>query len=539
MKGEYLVDLEEEWHKLLKGLRGSLPQFKCRIKPGGQGEGFVSFCEDGVLHIEAEGSLAASYACAQLSLAVKSGFLGEHLGLQQPIYPLRPLWIEGGQRVAVTDRTSISFPDCFDDAAFVSPRDSNVLNHFCWKLLQWGYNSVVFGRLDASCHATPQEKRDLRLLFLFLQQCGIKVFVCPTFSSQYDSECPVDGGCYSHVQADLSDLMVQTGSVDGLVWRSRAYAETFMAHPDAEQETRYDLIVKEAAMVKAAVGEKAQLLYFLPTPSYREGRKQAKVIPSLLDDVPENTIVVFSPVAGEFWEDAASWHPVWDALRRIPDTSGTPLMPLVNVGGKGFGECLWPSIPYDTLDFVAGSTKRHAFCGIASVAYSFPMEEGILDCALWTAGQLMWRDIPAVMLSTAWLVATWPGCDYLNIQKTFEEVRCIAIAIEALSCRAKEEAGDEGRQKTLVTASALLARLNLLKQAGPDTDSRVADQVRYFVRDGKRLVFDALQKAKLPLGNVLEGDDLKPAFWTEIRNVTERGIGGSAEVVRLERPNDP
>ncbi len=514
-------EIQEMWQKYLKHAlppsdQTVPPLLQMRIHSHKNSEKYYASCERGRLDLNAGSQLAARYGCFQLKMGVASGHLPELLGENAPKYPLRPLWLTGESFVQTAEGVRLALPEFVTAELLADSRTLEqhpLVKQFCWRLLQLGYNAVVLGSGFAfSDKPLPEIKGEVALLCKAIQSFGLKVILEPGFTLNLDlgsnKNCsPLDQAVCSRVQKLIGDLLERVPGFDYLLWQGGLYREGFAHHRSAGDHTRYELVLAEVKMVEKALSKKSGLIYYTPAPNLKACEEQASWLPTLCDDVGDRTVIAFSALAGEPWQDHLELHPLWQALRSIPDASSTLLLPVLNGGSIQQGGGLWPTLPLDLLESCFMRMYRHRFAGALVLSQTLPAEGGWLDCQLWVAGQAMWRDTTPTLLAHTWLLAYYPELADLATLSLMRQGREI---VKQLSLLRYGMGLSVEAQKSL--AESVLSQLECLAQFSSEEQQA---QLRYFMRDGKRLIFHVFQELNLQAAKILSADDAKESFWVE------------------------
>ena len=473
-------------------------------------EDFEALAADGTITIRYGSDLGGAYGAAFLSTAAKGGHVGELLGHFSPRYPLRPLWLSG--EVWVNDGVRVAIPGFFTEEVLANPEE--FCQDFCQRIIEFGYNAVIFGARNDS--ATAEVSGGMRRLLDYIRSCGIKVIIKPTLAVE-ESLCPVDPDYNQATIQALKSWLAALGSVDYVLWESCGQDKRFTQHRKAERYTFYDLIVEEAAMVEEALGDKTSLIYYVPSSTTDQALQQAKWLPKLCDDVGSCTTLAFSAVSGQPQEQWRGMHPVWEAWRRCPDVSSTPLLPIVNVGCVGEGEGLWPILSTTRVDEVLVRMKRHNFAGMVGIANHLPTSTGFLACSLFAAGQAQWLGTTARLAAETFLAANHPDLNNDQIFHISDQAYQMVLKLAAL----QEGAGDRA------VLDQIFSWVKELENNPLTT---------HFVHDIKRLSVLTAKQLGIPCPNALGSEDCKGGFWTKTSQGASTAMATPATITMLETP---
>lgn len=512
----------------------------------GTGESFFSACEKGVLHIDAESPLAASYAISQLQIAAASGHLSEFLGYSQPRCVLRPIWVGSGPELISDDGLGVPLPH-FVFAGHTCCTDRSVWKLFCRRIIELGYNSVILGQYQRG--RGSQRLSDFSLVSdfcRFLQEFGLKVIIKPGMASKSKSRCPLDAEYRNAIFSSLQTLLSNVHATDFIFWESCLQHPDFTQHAAARDATFPELIAEDIRLLETFLPPKVSLIYFIPSSNLLAAKQHAAWMPSICDEAGKGTIISFPAVAGDCFADHLPPHPFWHELRQSPDVSSTPLLPLVNAGSVLQGEGLWPSPTLDLLEKYHGRLYRHKFAGIATLANLLPRQGSMLDCNLWTASQMLWRDRSPLQLAETWFHAFRPDWDFTEIMDDLSVVRKLVLdlsMLRSLTCESKRDAISS--EDCRIITESVLTRLRVLKMRAQKVERKqrkrgehpsFSDYLHVFARDAQRVVLHFLQCYNLSYPFSLTEEDLHDSFWMQVSPGAGQGIRSSAKVAFFDEP---
>ncbi len=501
------------------------------------GEGFTASLYRGALHLEADSPLAAVYGLAQLKAAASSRHLPDYLGASTPCYAWRPLWLNGDLLCSLTPEICLFLPS-FLCALDVPLEEQPVFRSFCLQTLEKGFNTVILGscqQKNAVSQTQPPRSLDLQALCRAFHAYGLKIILKPTwrcldpaFRSFLIS--PFDPHFRSYLAEHISHL--KSAEYDGLMWESQSTHPQFMQHPLADAASEAEAMLEELKGWEQNINSGAFFFYYLSATKKEEMLKQAQRLAFLCQRAGRKTLVVFSAVAGDPWEDFLPPHPVWDHLRQLPDPLQTPLLPLVNVGAIQQGEGLWPVLTPERIDAVLGRFHRHAFAGMVALTNRFPDRSGLLACNLWVAGQALWRPLAPSLLMDTWFRAYRSDLSFMTLQKWFNSLANLTLELRHIQALTREDGSSMlPLEDCRLKAESLLAQLADLqaiaqKEKGQSNSphASIADYFYYFCRDARRIIFHFLQSHRLPFSSFLTGQDMQKSFWSEAAQGASQGV---------------
>lgn len=529
----------------------TLPRLLCHVAKENRGEGYFADVEDNSLSLEVQTPFAAKAAAHRLAIGALSGHLAEFTGESFPTFDLRVFWLKSCPLVSLTSHMFLSLPEVFLQVKQSKTLDACV-ETLCERLIQMGYNSLILGGWNIQSPSFEvQGELDLSYLFQKVRQKGLKLIVKPVVRLE-ETHSSVESFCPDRYEKQLKQAFEEFFSsvpqVDCIFWESQFSTELVTEFEDLKEQTFFERVSWEAKVVEKALGEKVHLLYHLPTPNQTVARDQAYCFETLCDELGRKTLLSFSSVAGKPHKDYLPLHPVWERLRASPDTSSTPIIPILNGGAIGMGEGLWPVLPFDQLESCFAHMHRHPFRGAVVLASEIPKRGTFLDCSLWVAGQMLWNQKSPYLLAKTWFLANrlWIG-DFWD-EGALRKLREVAVRVQRLLCSGEQESSIYYSKEIFrMEAQGLIADLNSMRMMYSDREKisseeegefpSFCDYLRYFIRDAKRMILHALQQKNITLPNVLDGEDLYPGFWTSVEQGPQKGIGGQVKVKVLEEPS--
>lgn len=522
------------------------PHLVCRIKEGGRSEAFSVQYAGGEICIKADNPIAAAFGTRSLITGVSSGHFAEFLGDWRPRFPLRPLWLGCEVDVSLTSRIGISVPAWMRQEKGDSPH----FESFCRRILELGYNSILLGNLDGAFVTSPEDSSfNLEALCVAFREYGLKVILKPNLSFtgelKNSGRCPLNPPYIAAIQEALGDFQGKAPSIDYIFYEGRFQHPDCIQHPLALDATQIELVQAELKMLETSLQGKVGLIYYVPATDETTATHHASWLSALCDFAGNKTILAYSAIAGSPWEDHRSPHPFWETLRQSPDVSATPLMPIVNIGAVRQGEGLWPTLTLDLVERYFSHCHRHHFAGAISLIGQLPKEGALLDCSLWVAAQVMWKEQSVRLLAETWFRAQRPDLDFPVFADALRDIRSISADLSFLRSLHNENHRDLiSSEECRTIAASLLARLKHLQfQFEKEEKSRLKrsekptyyDYFSCFVRDARRIVLHFLQRFNAPLLHYRDEDDQQEGFWTQVQGL---GQGGrySPKAIFLEHP---
>lgn len=518
-----------------------LPLLAFHHASGMEREAFASRYAAGTVSISSATLLAQAYAVAQLGIAARADHLADYLGAAAPKFPLRPLWLGCDIEVAISPLVSLHLPGFM----VAEPIE-------CWlpavarRLIELGYNALLLGsRKGAFISKVASREVDLAAIFQGLEAHGIELIVkanfCLSPEGDHVHKCPFDDPFRLALKTAYASLFAQLPHCKRLFWESMLHFSNYRHHPDAKGATEAEVVLEEVRLLEECSHRHASLIFYIPAVTSLMAKRHAEWMQALLDDMGAKTTLAFSAVAGGVCDDHKGDHPLWHQLRSSPDSSATPLLPIVNVGSVEQGEGLWPTANFDLLERFIPRCRRHNFVGVLGVVNHLPREGSLLDCQLWVAGQSLWRDLPASLLAETWFGAYRRDEDYCFYYAAMKVAKGIVTELGALRTVDCPETR-RGMGEVLLAQLKLLIRLfDSEKGSAASARPLLRDYFDLFVADIKRFLEQSLQLSLRLVPGGIGGTELQPSFWTdvqrrgEILKVPQRGAPDTAmEAIYLE-----
>jgi hypothetical protein len=423
-------------------------------------DSYQSSYAGGTIKLKAMGAIAPAFAIRELIIGTRSGHNADYWGACEPKFKLRPLWIGCD--------TDVPIGDCAIGVPHYLIENSENVETFCQRLIELGYNAVVFGKKGTDL---KKAHADIHALFRLLRNYGVKTII------RIEDKVP-------DIECDYIFCESQKDRV-----RSK----------ETEVERKLGEVKKLESLGKPVI-------YFLNAEGVDDAQRQKQWMSELCDEVGPKTILAFPGMVD------GRLHPYWNTLREMPDASSTPLLPIVNIGNVGFGEGLWPSLNIHVLKKVFSQMRRHEFAGIIGIVNQLPKREGLLDCTLWAASQFLWRGEVLERSVESWFLANkWEyTLDFERVDRLVSDLQELRIKDELSADEAKASVESFVAQLKEIQVKLGIEERKKLKK----DDLSFYDYFIYFERDARRLIVQFLQKHHVALASVLGNDDPGEGFWT-------------------------
>ncbi|MBA3816347.1 MAG: hypothetical protein H0X29_07480 [Parachlamydiaceae bacterium] len=527
------------------------PKIVWKAPAQGIGESYSTSYEKGIIQVQAESPLGAAYGIAQLNITLAGDHLGDFLGLSQPRFALRPLWI-GCDSYVSSNGIGIALPRYMATSSHEEMKiNSEKLFH---RIIELGYNTILLGSNHSSTAAVSRLNFDdvyseLNSFIQLAHDFGLKVIVKPCFfsteASKKISHCPLSPLFRGHLIEQIELLYASVSSMDYLFWESSLLCAEFIHDTFARDATLSELVVSELHLLESSLKGRSQLIYYIPTSDLATAHQHAVWLPGLCDEAQINTIISFSAVAGDCYADHLPPHPFWEKLRSSPDISATRLLPIVNAGLISQGEGLWPTLAVDLIDKYYSRLYRHRFVGVLALTNALPQRGGMLDCSLWIAGQALWRNLSPSSLSETWFAAFRPDWYFEESGDIMSRMRQIAIKLSFLRSLNAEANSNILAEDCRIMTDHILTNLRDIKlslekierkQVKKRKSPTCNDYVQVFSRDAQRIVVRFLQSFNLSSPFAMEEVDLRESFWTQLSSGSGQGIRSAGKILFCDEP---
>ncbi len=499
--------IQQEWQKLSSKFPMPFPHLSVQLEME-YGEEATIALERSVIHLKAKNPLTAHFALNQLSTAIAAKHSGEMLGTFAPRFSLRPLMFIGKQSYDLGSGLSVAIP-----------QDFGAMDAFCHRLVALGYNSIIFASYKNEVLPTASSET----VALFHELCrklndlGLQVVLKldwkerQTFSPSHPESC-------ESLLAALHDLLQLPLCFDKLLWESCCDEDGFYNRQLMGESLRYEVLLQELRMLETAVEDEQRLVYLFSS----QAPSASRDFNLLCDDAGKETILAFP-----------SDSKIWRCLRKRRHHVRTPLLPILNVGCVKLGEGLWPIIPLEDMDYCSQQMHAHRFIGLAALTCSLPKQGSILDCALFLSAKIQWSTLPAQAMMETWFAAYHPEVDVAREFPLIKEMWRLTVKFNKL--RAGSELSTQFLRLELERSLSQLNQWQLLLKEDSSLSSFLSGPLRFFLRDAKRWLLQLSQVLHIPLAQVLEGDDLKQSFWTEMSQGISNSLSRSGQVALLNQ----
>lgn len=362
-------------------------------------ERFTIDCAQDVVRIHSDSKLSEAFACHQLLAALESNRLGDIVGENAPLFPIRPLVVHASCRCSLPSGLSVNFPK----QLFQDDNNTNILtdalSDLVSKTLDLGFNTLIFAPQQ---DFLPQEKTmplswvDLRDALDFIRSSGLKVGL--HFSPQSLST-KRDENDWRHFFTSLASLH---DSFDFLFWQQgELWIEGFES--EKKEPTEFEKTREEIAFIEK--WSKASLLYYLPCNDSFQAKRQAEWLLPLMYLAAPKTMIAFSSSNGNALIEDRAPHPLFSELSKQTIVTKTRLIPLLAM--KQYikePNLALADLPFAFIDNILSRQLHMRFCGAGCRVADIPATGSFAEGPLWALGQRMWRPLNIFVLFESWIL---------------------------------------------------------------------------------------------------------------------------------------
>lgn len=368
-------------------------------------EGFTVCYANGVINIKGNNAVSESYAEHCIHALLPSAHWPEFLGVSQPRFAFRPLWLDGDVRSWLLSQAEGSFP---------------LLSN---QIFELGYNALILGGINHVCkESIAALKPHMDRLLKSLNEKKIQLAL--NLSGLFDTQT---------TESDLSKIQESIfEDINGvhLIAVTSRVQEEYLDFKDGK--TYIERLIEDIHQLESMIKDRLGLIYYLPyNKSFMENKNN--FLRDLSLGISPKTLLAFSSVSGCPSQDHLVPHPFWNELRCMPEVLGVRLLPIVQVA-----EHIGSSIRYDLFETYFSRCLRHKFAGIAAYASTLPTQGDFNHCNLWVAGQMQWRPWPAALCIETWFKSFHPEIDYSECQPILKQIRSLVSEIKAMTSKSNK-----------------------------------------------------------------------------------------------------
>lgn len=415
----------------------------------------------------------------------------------------RVLRLPSNTSFSFSNSIQISFPK------YLLEKEENC-KKFCKRVLELGYNAISF------CSHNNQEPSSLTHILKerieYISEFGIECYIeiIPAKTS--------DTSFYSKLSTRLEHVKSILPKQTKFCWQANFTNFHFFSSQENRSYTLLDKMKRECSILKEHFNElDYHLSSFEGIPSDIEGW-----FIDFLSCLPKD--FCFS-----YYLEPSGVQALYRDLLKNPLPFHAPLAPIYQTYSRDFGKGLWPELNLKKM--------QHYFDAINSIHHNksiidspdIPFSEGLFSLNLRLFTTCQWTQIPLDTLASSWL-ETFVSDKHIN-KELLQEVATLSASIEKIASNSQPK----------LLAQTLLNRSKLLEKSchltNEDSDP-IKCQLKYFLRDLRKLTLYKLQQHNIILPQALSGDDLKNSFFAHLETPAGQGIGRSMEVELLQNSNE-
>ena len=452
----------------------------------------------------------AAFACMQANLMSKASCHWELQDKQNPVFSDRCLFVAGTQKIELGSGLSLAMPDGLSLSTLKDPLSSDEAALMCERIVSLGFNIIVLGSARMPLVNHIDESVDVAAWIKLFHEYQLKVFF------QFDDLESLD--VLTKVCADLPDL-------DGIFFFSQ------VSHSENNACVVLDSYIAELENLELCVPDQLQMTYCLTESSSHLTEEEFL---AFLPYLSSRSSLSFFSTEGRMEQVYRSPNKNWNALKNLKYPSGTALLPMMNVGALGLGDGLWPWFAKSYIQSHFGKMKRHAFKGCIAVTRYLPEESTLAWGNLWTCTQYLWHGLEATESFENWLRAYYPSYQVNDLMTVLSSLSGVVEKVQKLRNVAEEQ---YEKFPLRVEVEALLAQLTYIEELNNLIKTPFSQQISFFFRDARRVIFSLVKFLGYSLPNLLSGDHLKESFWTELDQGPGKGLSPGTQVNLRNRPN--
>ncbi|SCA58432.1 hypothetical protein AB751O23_AB_00360 [Chlamydiales bacterium SCGC AB-751-O23] len=422
----------------------------------------------------------------------------------QPLFSKRILRLPGNALFSFSNSLQLSFPQHLLE-------DEKNCEAFCMRLLELGFNAICF---YAHHQNTPSSLTHiLKERLDYIESKGITCYL------ELSSSRKKDIGFFNRLPTLLKNLQSLLPSQANIFWKANFSNYYFFSPEENRSLTLLDKAKKELSILEPFF---KNLYYHLPSFENLPKESEAWFL-DFLSLLPSHFSL-------SYYLDNIDSHPLYRDLLQNPVSFKAPLCPIYQNYQGQFGKGLWPELDLNRLQqyFHNLASIHHDSAAIESP--DLPFSEQLFSLNLRLFSIRNWTDIPFELIAKAWIKEYAPLSN-LN-KEALQEIANLSQSLEKIPLHHNPK----------VFAQSLLDRSQLLEIFSSPEESEDLDllkcQIRYFIRDLRKLILYHLQNQNIILPQALTGDDLKKSFFAHLDTPSGQGIARSMQVKLFTKTKD-
>jgi hypothetical protein len=358
-------------------------------------EGYQASYAHGVITIKGNNKVSSAYGELFIQSILPSQHWPEFLGVNQPCFPFRPIWL-----------------DCHP-ISWLASQDIAAFHLMSEKIHELGYNALILGGLNESFEPpTIAHLAQIKQLLKVLNEKNIQLVL--NLSTLWQNPQVYSFASLLNDIQDVPMILVSSGvDEQRLDWKPG--------------KTHIEAIDDEIHHLQSITKDKFELIYYLPY-SQISMENQPAILQNLSLSISPKTYLAFSAVAGNPAQSFLHPHPFWNELRNMQDPLGIRLLPIMQVS-----DSKWHSLPFDLFESYFPRCFRHRFAGVAAYASNVPAKDDLHHCNLWVASQMQWKPLPPAMYIETWFKSFRTEFQFTECMELLRQIRTLTLEISKLS----------------------------------------------------------------------------------------------------------
>lgn len=447
-----------------QGLETVIADTIIQFTPRAQKGGYSAHFERKQWRVETNDFITAQIAINRQHMAKLSGHIREYSGYQSPKFEIRALWPKTSSQVLLNKNTPLGIPSFF--------LKESTIHLFCERTIELGYNSIVIGswfnQAVNNNSEIKNESIDITSALMLIKKYQLKLY----FALSEDVD---------HVE----DLFLN--SCDGLIVNINCIATADC--------TMQELVIQKLCCLEKRLPKGKKIIAYVNGISPLE----------LTEDCSTQTLLAFPATASDPFNTPENANVLWQDLRLKKRLSDTPILPIFNTCGVGFGEGLWPLLPSCFWQKYIMSMDSSPFIGGICLMNGMPKKGSLLDANLWLMQEMLWSQKPADLLFETWVKVHHPDWPKQIIQ-LLNEVGDIAKWFH------KRSKSNETKSKT--EPDIISYRLIELEQSISNLEEELKAYFTFFIIDARRILMHLSKRDHFPLTKLGTEEIIQSAFWT-------------------------
>ena len=277
------------WHNDAPNYQGSVLTFHWHYNNALPPEAYCARYTKQTIYVEAFDAKSALYAAHQIHLAAKGGYLAKSLGMHQPRFSLRPLWLGCELLLPVYVDFCVAVPHAWSECT--------VVTEVCQDVLRWGYNAIVLGvsqHFPTTLHKKEGSSNGLLAKIIAeIKSWGIAIVIsAQQTGTELFTQDLLQKAVAKQYKTTLMHLAKMLPDQSYFLWHGVGGIE-FRKTQGYETITEAELTLQQSHALLQILPSSLQPIYYLPYHSVELTQQQAAFVPQLLLELPPKIIVCF------------------------------------------------------------------------------------------------------------------------------------------------------------------------------------------------------------------------------------------------------